>query len=191
MTVVLCILRMTCHKKKIQGHIGQRGDSQIVKGPDAVAQCLHGGHADIIEHNGGDSAEVDPEIPQGMGENILRRVHPHQQPGNDEKTEDGCRQRSQQSKEEIGVDGLLQIILIPGAEVPGDDNAAAGGNAAEKANDQKGQIAAAAHRGKGLVAGKVADDPGIRHIVELLKNLPQKNWQREGKNAQSDASFRQ
>ena len=157
------------HKQQIQHHIGYGGDKEVVQGPDAVPLGLHNGHADIVEDNGDHAPEIHPEILQGVGEYILRRVHKDQEPWNQQKPHDGSENGGKQAKKEVRVDGLSGVFPIPGTEIPGDDHAAAYTDAAEKADNQKGQVAAAADGREGAVLGEVSNDPGIGHVVKLLQ----------------------
>ena len=116
---------------------------------------------------------------QRVGQYVCRRVHQGQQPGYQGQARNGGYQGGNQTKEKIRMDGPLGAAFIPGTKVPGNDHAAADTNAAEKSDDEESQVAAAAHRGEGTVFGKVANDPGIGHVVKLLQGLSQKK--RQGK----------
>ena len=136
-----------CNKHKIQNYVGHGGNAQIVQRPQTVPLSLHDGHTDVIENNGGHAAEVHPEVLQGVGQDFHRCPHQNQHFGNEQQTGSRCNQ----GREE------------------GNDYTAANADTVKETDDHKGQIAAAADGSKGAVVGKIADDPGIRHIIELLQ----------------------
>ncbi len=53
-----------------------------------------------------------------------------------------------------------------------DHYAASHSDAIKETDDQKRQMASGADGRKGVVAGKISNDPGIRHIIKLLEQLP-------------------
>ena len=155
---------------------------------DAVSQCPHDGHTDVIHHHGADTAEVNSEVQQRVRQHTDRRAHPLQHAGYNQQSRHSRGHGRDQSEQEVGLDGLPDVPLVLRAEVPGNHHTAAGGNAAEKADDQEGQIAAAADGREGIVACKVADDPGIRHIVKLLQKLTQKHRPGKGQHSFRNAA---
>ena len=158
-----------CNKHKIQNYVGHGGNAQIVQRPQTVPLSLHDGHTDVIENNGGHAAEVHPEVLQGVGQDFHRCPHQNQHFGNEQQTGSRCNQGREESKKEGVVNGLLGIGVVLCPEVPGNDYTAANADTVKETDDHKGQIAATADGSKGAVVGKIADDPGIRHIIELLQ----------------------
>ena len=102
---------------------------------EAVPQGLHDGHADVVEDDGEHPAEVDAEIGEGIGQDGLRRVHQHQQLRHQQQPHHGGQHRGHDAEGEAGMDGFGHVFLVPRAVVAGDDDAAAHGDAVEKADD--------------------------------------------------------
>ena len=76
------------------------------------------------------------------------------------------------------MDGLLDPLSVFRAKIPGDHYAASHSDAIKETDDQKRQMASGADGRKGVVAGKISNDPGIRHIIKLLEQLPKKQGDR-------------
>lgn len=84
------------------------------------------------------------------------------------------------------MDGPDHVFLVSGPVIPGNDHPAAYGDAAEKAYNEKGEVSPGADGGESLVCGKIAQDPGVGQIIELLKQLSEKQRQSKGKNTLGD-----
>ena len=179
------------HKQEIQRHVQRGGDDEVVQRVEAVPQRAHDGHTDIIEDDGEHAAEIDAEIGQGVGQHRFRGVHDQQQAGHQQQPHHRGEHRGDDAEQEVGVDGPDHIFLVLGAVIPGDDHAAADGDAVEKADDQKGEAAAGADGGKGPVVGEIAQHPGIGQIVELLEQLPQKQGEGKGEDTLDDGALGQ
>ncbi len=156
---------------------------------EAVPQGLHDGHADIVEDNGEHPAEVDPEIDQGVGQDGIRRIHGDQQLGDQQQPRRRGEYGGDDAEQEGGVDGPGHVFLIPRAVIPGDHHASAHGDAVEEADDQKGEVPPGADGGEGPVVGEIPQHPGVRHVVELLKELAQQHGQGEGDDAADDGAL--
>ena len=139
------------HEQQVQRHVQRGGEDEVVQRVEAVPQRAHDGHADIVEDDGEHPAKIDAEIGQRIGKHRLRRVHDEQQPGHQQKPHHGGQHRGDDAEQEVGVDGPDDVFLIFGSVVPGDDDAAADGDAVEKADDEEGQVPPGADSGKSLV----------------------------------------
>ena len=85
----------------------------------------------------------------------------------------------------------LYAQIVARAEVARYDHAAADRDAVEKADDKECKVARQTDRRKRVVAGKVAHDPRVGHVVELLKQLTQKQRQRKRDKAARNGTFGQ
>ena len=77
------------------------------------------------------------------------------------------------------MDGLAHLHRLPGAEVARDHHARAQEDAGEETHKEEDQRARGADGGQGPVSQKVAHDEGVRRVVELLEEIPEK--ERDGK----------
>ena len=146
---------------------------------DAVSKGTHDGHTDIVHDNRRHAAEINPEITQSMGHYRIRCTHPHKKMRCKKKACGRADDGGNQTHQKVGMNSFGDIFFILGTEVAGDDDAAAGGNACKKTDNQKNNCSGGTNCSKGIIVGKIADNLGIHHIIKLLKQLPEK--QRNGK----------
>ena len=88
-----------------------------------------------------------------------------------------------------GVDGTAHILILPRAEISGDDNAGAHSYAVEEADHHKDQAAGGADGGKGVFADVIADTPSVKGIIKLLENIAEEHGQSEQKHTLPDGAF--
>ena len=108
--------------------------------------------------------------------------------GSQDKTGNSADCGSNQPHQEIRVDSLWNIVFIAGAKIAWNNDTAAGGNAGEKTDDQKDDSAGGTDGGKSIVIRKVADDPCIHHVIQLLKQLTEKQRNGKGQNTAGNRS---
>lgn len=75
---------------------------------------------------------------------------------------------------------FCMAVVVLRAEITRDDYARTHRNAVDQTDHQENQVAGGADRGQRLTAQKVADDQRIRRVVQLLKQVAQKQREREG-----------
>ena len=80
------------------------------------------------------------------------------------------------------MDGQMEVFLVLGAVVFGDQHAGAQGGALQQTDDHKDQVGRGADGGQGLFADEVADDQRVGGVVELLEQIAQED--RNGKGYQ-------
>ena len=146
----------------------------------AVADRLQDAHADIVEHKGQRTGEICAEIADGVGQNGFRRIHQPQHHGGERHADDRQQRARDEAERQQRVDGLLHAVVVLRAEITRDDHACAHRNAVDQTDHQENQVAGGADRGQRLTAQKVADDQRIRCVVQLLKQVAQKQREREG-----------
>ena len=140
----------------------------------AVAYGLQNAHAGVVKHEGQRTREVHAEIADGIGEYRLRRAHQAEQRRGEQHAQNGHDKTCRNREGEHGMNGTLQLLEIARAEVTRHDHACAHGDAGDKANHQMDQVAGGADGGEGFAAQKVADDQGVCGVVQLLKQVAQK-----------------
>lgn len=77
------------------------------------------------------------------------------------------------------MNGFPQPVEIFGTEVLGDDHTGTHGQTIEKADHHENQTAGGTDSCQSVVANKIADAPSIKGIIQLLKDLPQKQGEGE------------
>ena len=80
------------------------------------------------------------------------------------------------------MDSPLQLLLISGAVIPGDEGVDAAADTDENAGKQRYGGGGGADGRHGQRAGKPADDGDIRHIKQNLKHIGGHQWQTEKQN---------
>ena len=179
------------HKQQIQYHIHQCGEYQIIQRMAAVAYGVENPHENVEHHGKHGAAEIEAEIEDGQGEYVRRCVHPAQDGGREGNAEDRQKSACHQPQRHIGVDGGGHLPVLLCAEIPGDDDAGAHGQALEKADQHVDQISRGAHRSQSGIAHKFTNHPGIEGIVKLLEHIAQQDRQGEHQNFLPDNAFGQ
>ena len=133
----------------------------------------------VIERHKHRAEEIGAHIAHRKGQNLLRRSH--------EPEQRGAAHRSQQRHDAAGDQGEgdgrahgppgHRAVLC--AEAPGNDHAHAAEHSSEEAHHQKDQRAGGGDGSQRVLPQIIAHHQRIRHVVKLLKQLPQK--QRQGK----------
>ena len=75
------------------------------------------------------------------------------------------------------------------AEIFGDDDTGTHGQTVEEADHHKDQTAGGADGRQRVITDEVADTPGIKGIIELLKNVTKKDRKRKQKHGLPDGSL--
>ena len=84
---------------------------------------------------------------------------------------------------------IVNLIVLPGAVILRNDNAGTARKAQKEPDEHIDNRSNRADSRKGFVADKVADDPGIDRVIELLKQVPGKQRQRKPDKMCHDAAF--
>ena len=71
------------------------------------------------------------------------------------------------------------------------ENARAQADTVDKAGEQKNQAAGGTHRRQGVAAQKVAHDEGVHRVVQLLKQIAEKNGNCKYQHPLGDTAFGQ
>ena len=171
------------HQHKIQQNVAEGAEDQHIQGAFAVAHRPQDAAADI-EHQVGDGAqEKDAEIGHGEGHDVLRRGQGAEQPGRGRQAHRHQRHAAHQAQGQGGVYRPAHLSQVASAEVLGDNDGGARGQAHEKADDQVDDgVGGAAHGGKGGGAHKPAHHHGVGGVVKLL----QKGAYQDGQEKEQD-----
>ena len=166
------------HEEKVQGDVERGGQNQEVEGALGVAHGPEDACAHVVEHEAEDAGKVDGEIPPRLGEHLGGRLHEGEHIGGHPYAHGREHHAQQQRHHQGGVDRFLDLVLLFGAVVLGDDHARARGQAHEEADEHVQNGVHRAHGAEGFLAHVVAHHPGVHGVVELLEQVPQQ--QRHG-----------
>ena len=82
------------------------------------------------------------------------------------------------------MDGTLELLFFLRTKVAGNDDAGAYGDAIEKADQKEDQVAGRTDCGESVASEKVSYNERVRHVIKLLKEVPEKE-----RNGESDDPF--
>ena len=154
-----------------------------------VAHGMENTNADIVHNCKDCAAEIITEINDGFGQDIRRGVHPTENCGRKGDTENGQQNAGGQTEGDVRMDGGAHILMILCAEEFCDNDTGAHGHTIEEANKHVNKAAGGTDCRKGGIADEFTYRPGVEGMVELLKNIAQKNRQGKKKDLLPDWSF--
>ncbi len=124
----------------------------------AVAHRLQDTYEYVVHYERQRSAEINPEICDGIRQYGRRRTHPYQDLGSGKDAYKGEDTPADQPESDGGMDGPLEVLKVPRSEIPGNYDARSDGNSVEEPDHQKDKAAGGADGGKRRVAKEVTDD---------------------------------
>ena len=164
-------------KKQIEDDIDNAGNDQIEEGMAGVADGAEDTRADIVDGRKEDTGQIDAQIGGRFGIDIGRTADHIQQQRCADNAQSGHAEAEDEGKAEGGVDGVVEALVGLGAEITGQQYAAAGGQTGEKADQQLGDIRAGRNGSQRGGADITADNDGVDAVVEILKDLTCQNGQ--------------
>ena len=179
------------HQQQVQHHIGHRGQDEVIQRPLAVTHRLENAHGTVIQHYEQNAPEVDAQIIHRISQHLLRGVHQPEQRRRKAHAHKGKQGAGHQTARHGGAHGALHLVLVPGAERPGDDYTHAAVDTAHEAHQQKNQRAGGGDRRQGVFPHEIAHHQGVHHIIELLEHLAQKQGQGEPQQPAFDVALEQ
>ena len=117
-----------------------------------------------------------------MRKHILRRLHHPQQRGRQHHAEHAQHNAHQDRHGDGRLHGGPDVLPLPRAVMPRDDDARAGRKAVEEADEHIDHRPDAPDRGQRLLADEISDHHAVHRVVQLLKNVA--DQKRDGKRDQ-------
>ena len=167
------------NKEQVERNIQQAREDQKQQRCAAVAEGAENAGERVIEHRGRDAEEDQKNIVISIGKRVLGRVHRGQDPAAAERREQGHDEGDQAAQPDHVADEAAQTVLVAFAEFLRHGDGKARADARAEADDQEADRAGRADAGKRLDAERFADDNGVDHGIELLKQQPQQQGQNE------------
>jgi len=177
-------------EEQVEPDVEQRGENEVVERPPAVAQGVHDALADVVHHDRKRAVEVIAEILDCVRQNGGVGAHPDEEGRRIGNAHDGEEDAREKTERDVRVDGARDALPVARAEIAGDRDARAHRGADEKAHEQKNQVARRADCGQCFGAEIAAHNEGVRCVVELLKDLTQKDRDRKIRNESPGAAAR-
>ena len=161
----------TTHKQQIQTDVDKGGNNQVVQRMTAVADSVEDAHKNVVHHDENSAQEVIAEVADGLGQHVRGSSHPAENNRRQSNTEDCQEYAGHKTEGNGGVNGFSHRRILLGAESPGDNHTGTHRKPLEKADHHKDEAAGGAYRRQRIVANKIADTPGVKRIIQLLKNI--------------------
>ena len=155
----------------------------------AVANRLENTVHRIIQNGKNHAAKVHAEILNRIRQHVRRRVHPVQNRRCQQNPNECQHETCDDCKRNRRMHRNRNILMIPCAPESADDNACANENTLKEADEHENQVAGRANCRHGLRAQHIAHDKRIRYIVELLKQVAQKDGNRKTNHQFPDAAL--
>ena len=165
------------HEQQIQYHIGEGGENQILHGTAAVPHRLEDAGAHGVEHYGAGAQEVHSKIGNGISDDIAGGAHPAQNLGGQQNAHHGEHKPGRDAHRYGGVEGAGEIFPVIGAVKAGNNHPGTQGDSVNKPYQQHNH--------------EIADNHGVHGVVELLKEVAEKDGQGEGQHFAGNAALGQ
>ena len=156
-------------EEQVQRYIDDAGEGQIVQGTAGVACGPQQRRAEVIQPGGRHAQEIDPQVQNGQGQHVRRRLHQPQDGRCAQHADEGQSCAADEAQQNGGVDGPVDLVVLPGAEVPGGQNAGAGGQTHEQVHQQVDQGGGGAHGSQRVVTGEAAHHDDVRRVEQQLQ----------------------
>ena len=149
------------------------------------ARIAHGAQEprdDVVKDGRADAAEDDQKIGIGIVVVLRGRLHDGEQRPRERHGDGGHDDRRKDAKKIAHARGAAHAFLVPRAERLRDLDGKARRQPVDEAEDEEGDGTREPDARKGVRPHRIADDDGVRHVVQLLEHAPDKDGQREQKN---------
>ena len=171
------------HEQQIKHHIEERRDQQEIQRRPAVAQRAQKRRRNVIPKLEHQPRGIDAEVQNRLRQQRLRRAEEAAQQKLRAQKPDRAHHKSHRQHQHDRCRGIpAQLFGPPGAKILRDENARANGEAQRQRRKQDRQRRARADSRERLLPLKIADDNGIRRIIELLQQVSQHDRQRKLQN---------
>ncbi len=157
-------------EQQVQQHIQDTGGGQGDERYLSLADAAEDSGFKVVEQDGGHTQEIDAQVEQGEGVDVLWHLKQVQQAAGDQLADDGYDDPSYHRHDQGGVNGVLCAFSVVVANGVGDDYGGAQSDADEKPQDQVDNRPVGAYGGYGggaAAAGEVAHYGYVRSIKQL------------------------
>ena len=166
-------------EQKIQADVQGAGQDQEVQRRFAVAQGAHDAGDHVVQKDERDAGEDPANIDDRAVQDVLRRLHQHQQRASQGHRGDG-KHYAECDAQPGGISHMAaQVAVIPCAEQLSDGDGKTIADANDEAQDQVVDGAGGADRRQRTDAAETAYDDGICQRVKLLEQIAQHKRQGE------------
>ena len=166
----------------VQQDVQQAAHNQKHQGRPGVAQGTENTGQQVVQHGRGDAQENDEDVIVGVGEGILRRVHPDENPAAQQRRDQRYRQGNDAAEPDHVSHEPAKAIIILLTEFLGHGNGKARADTVAQSQHQEVDGAGGADACQSVHPQKFAHHNGIHHAVELLEQQSENQGHHERKN---------
>ena len=154
-----------------------------------ISDRLQDSNKNIVHNNPYGSCKICSEIHDGLRQHISRCSHQYQNFGSQKHSHNRQHYTSHKSKRYGCMDCFLQAVLYFCPIISGNNNSGSHGNSIDKSHHQKNQISGRTDCSQRITSKKIAYDQGICCIIQLLKQISEKQWNGKKNNLSGDTSL--
>ena len=178
------------HQQQVQQDVDQAGNHQINHGAFCIPDRPHDRRAEIVQHIGRHSQEIDPHIQRRSVDHVRRRIHQAQQVPGSQESERAYADAHKQRQSHGRMLCLPHSCNVPGAVIPGDHHARPDTQAHENIHQQIDQRTCGGYRRQRFMAGIVSHHNHVRRVIQQLQDPCQDQRTRKRKNPRKQRAFR-
>ena len=141
----------------------------------AVASCLQNADKHVVHDKSQRAGKINTEIRHRKVKHLRRSPHPDQNLRRQYHAHHRQNQTGYQSQRDDRMHRPLHALRVFRAIITRDDHAGAQRDAVKKADQQINQIPRRADRRQRFAAQKITDDQRIDRVVQLLKQVAEKD----------------
>ena len=162
-------------QQHIEHDIHQTGGYQRIERAAGITDGPQDPGFHVVDRSEEDAGNVDLQIPVGIRKDILRTADHTKQLPAEQDTEGSHGAADDQGEQQGGMNGITQLVIIPGPEGTGKQYRSTGRHAGKETDEQVGDRCACIDGGQCCLAHKVADDQRVHTVVEILEEIPDKD----------------
>lgn len=178
------------NQEQVEPRVQKCAEYQKQERQKRVSDCPEDAGADVVNQQSHNSGEIDCKIQPRFGSDFRRRIGETDGKGNERDSGKRHDYSQNQRHQQSGMDRVMDTIRFSRSVILRDDYACTAGKSRKESDHQIDDRADGADGRERFVADKVADDPCIDHVIELLKEISDHQRQRKHKDMAKDASFR-
>ena len=142
----------------------------------SITNRLQNSNKNVVHDNTHRTCKVCTKIYNGFRENIRRSPHQHQDLWRQKHSQNSQDRTGRKTKCNGCMDCLLQAVSFFGTVISGNNYTRTHGNTVNKTYHQENQVSRRTDCCQRIAAKIITYNQRIRCIVQLLKQIPQKQW---------------
>ena len=178
-------------EEQVEQDVQHTGGAQIDQRLFCLANGTENGIAKVEQRQCGHSQEIHPQIEDGTGKQVFLGVQQPEQSGGAQQAHQQQDHACNDADDECRVNGLVDIVRVPGTVEPGHQHIDAVAQANEKAREQGDKDTGGTHRAQCRGARKAAYDRHVGHVEQHLQQVGEGQRQADQKDLFGQRALRQ